>query len=124
MAASRDFQRFPLKNGVAMPLTHPLAVPQAVAPGQSFDVEPFETAHDAWSDADDYLRRILTARVYDVARETALEAAPTLSAHLGHRVWFKREDHQPVFSFKVRGAYNKMASLPADALARGVITAS
>ncbi|AVA35175.1 threonine ammonia-lyase, biosynthetic [Cupriavidus metallidurans] len=107
-----------------MPLTHPLAVPQAVAPGQSFDVEPFETAHDAWSDADDYLRRILTARVYDVARETALEAAPTLSAHLGHRVWFKREDHQPVFSFKVRGAYNKMASLPADALARGVITAS
>ncbi len=124
MAASRDFQRFPLKNGVAMPLTHPLAVPQAVAPGQSFDVEPFETAHDAWSDADDYLRRILTARVYDVARETALEAAPTLSAHLGHRVWFKREDHQPVFSFKVRGAYNKRASLPAAALARGVITAS
>ncbi|KAI3593637.1 Threonine dehydratase biosynthetic [Cupriavidus sp. U2] len=75
-------------------------------------------------DADDYLRRILTARVYDVARETPLDLAPALSARLGHQVWLKREDHQPVFSFKVRGAYNKMASLPAEALARGVITAS
>lgn len=75
-------------------------------------------------DADDYLRRILTARVYDVARETPLDLAPALSARLGHQVWLKREDHQPVFSFKVRGAYNKMANLPGDALARGVITAS
>ncbi len=81
-------------------------------------------ADGALIDADDYLRRILTARVYDVARETALELAGALSARLGHQVWLKREDHQPVFSFKVRGAYNKMANLPADALARGVITAS
>nr|WP_237718234.1 threonine ammonia-lyase, biosynthetic [Cupriavidus sp. BIS7] len=83
---------------------------------------PYETDSDP--DLDDYLRRILTARVYDVARETVLEAAPALSARVGHRVWLKREDHQPVFSFKVRGAYNKMAHLPPDALARGVITAS
>ncbi|SDD86782.1 L-threonine ammonia-lyase [Cupriavidus sp. YR651] len=75
-------------------------------------------------DADGYLKRILTARVYDVARETAMDSAPGLSARLGHRVLFKREDQQPVFSFKVRGAYNKMVNLPAEALARGVITAS
>jgi threonine dehydratase len=72
----------------------------------------------------DYLRRILTARVYDVARETELDFAPNLSRRIGNRVWLKREDLQPVFSFKLRGAYNKMAGLDADALARGVITAS
>ncbi|MEO8079367.1 MAG: threonine ammonia-lyase, biosynthetic [Caldimonas sp.] len=71
-----------------------------------------------------YLQRILTSRVYDVAIETALDDAPALSARLGNRVLFKREDTQPVFSFKLRGAYNKMARLPADALGRGVICAS
>ena len=71
-----------------------------------------------------YLQKILTARVYDVAIETALDAAPALSARLGNRVLFKREDTQPVFSFKLRGAYNKMAHLAPDALARGVICAS
>ncbi len=66
-----------------------------------------------------YLKKILTARVYDVAVETALEPAPALSARLGNRVLFKREDTQPVFSFKLRGAYNKMAHLaPAAARAR------
>ncbi|CAJ7715098.1 threonine dehydratase [Burkholderia pseudomallei] len=72
----------------------------------------------------DYLKKILTARVYDVALETELERARNLSARLGNAVYLKREDNQPVFSFKLRGAYNKMAHIPADALARGVITAS
>ena len=58
------------------------------------------------------VERILRARVYDVARETPLELAPRLSARLGDRVLLKREDLQPVFSFKVRGAYNKIAGLP------------
>ncbi len=73
---------------------------------------------------DGYLQKILTARVYDVAIETALDAAPALSARLDNHVFLKREDTQPVFSFKLRGAYNKMVHLPADALARGVICAS
>ncbi|HEY9445577.1 MAG TPA: pyridoxal-phosphate dependent enzyme, partial [Burkholderiales bacterium] len=72
----------------------------------------------------DYLERILNARVYDVAIESALEDAPILSARLHNRVLLKREDMQPVFSFKLRGAYNKMAHLPKEALRRGVITAS
>jgi threonine dehydratase len=72
----------------------------------------------------DYLERILRARVYDVAVETPLEVAPNLSARLGNRVLLKREDMQPVFSFKCRGAYNKMASLSAAALARGVLASS
>jgi len=66
----------------------------------------------------DYLPRILNSRVYDVAIETPLELAPNLSARLGNRVMLKREDMQPVFSFKLRGAYNKMANLPAQALKR------
>ena len=71
-----------------------------------------------------YLKRILNAKVYDVAEETPLEPAPALSIRLGNRVLVKREDLQPVFSFKLRGAYNKMAHLSADELARGVIAAS
>jgi threonine dehydratase len=51
-----------------------------------------------------YIKKILTARVYDVAEETPLEFAPTLSRRLGNRIWLKREDQQPIFSFKVRGA--------------------
>jgi threonine dehydratase len=72
----------------------------------------------------DYLRRILNARVYDVAIETPLELAPMLSARLGNRLLLKREDMQPVFSFKLRGAYNRMVQLPRATLRRGVITAS
>ena len=71
----------------------------------------------------DYLQKILTAKVYDVAVETALEPAPALSARLGHQVLLKREDTQPVFSFKLRGAYNKMAHLSRAQLRRGVICA-
>ena len=72
----------------------------------------------------DYLEKILTARVYDVAIESPLEQAPSLSARIGNRLLLKREDMQPVFSFKLRGAYNKMVGLPAKALRRGVIAAS
>ena len=72
----------------------------------------------------DYLQRILTARVYDVAVETPLEPAATLSRRLGNTLLLKREDQQPVFSFKLRGAYNKMAHLTAEQLHRGVICAS
>ncbi len=72
----------------------------------------------------DYLRRILTARVYDVAIETPLDPAPDLSARLGNRVLLKREDLQPVFSFKLRGAFNKMSSLTEEERGRGVIAAS
>jgi threonine dehydratase len=74
--------------------------------------------------ADDYLRRILTARVYDVAIESPLELAPRLTARLGNRVLLKREDLQPVFSFKLRGAYNKMVRLTPAERRRGVIAAS
>jgi threonine dehydratase len=72
----------------------------------------------------DYLQRVLKARVYDVAIESPLEAAPRLSQRLGSRVLLKREDLQPVFSFKLRGAYNKIAHLSAATAARGVICAS
>jgi threonine dehydratase len=72
----------------------------------------------------DYLERILKARVYDVAVETPLETATRLSRRLGNRVLMKREDLQPVFSFKLRGAYNKIAHLSSTAVQRGVICAS
>ncbi len=72
----------------------------------------------------DYLKKILTARVYDVAVETPLDLAPALSQRLGNRIYFKREDMQSVFSFKLRGAYNKMAHLTPTQLKHGVICAS
>ena len=70
------------------------------------------------------LHDVLTSRVYDVARETPLEPAPRLSRRLGNEVLLKREDLQPVFSFKLRGAHNKIAHLTAEERARGVIAAS
>ena len=72
----------------------------------------------------DYLKKILTARVYDVATESALEPARSLSQRLHNTVLLKREDQQPVFSFKLRGAYNKMAHLTPAQLKKGVICAS
>ena len=72
----------------------------------------------------DYKSRIENSHVYDVAKKTPLEFQPNISARIGNRVLLKREDMQPVFSFKIRGAYNKMASLPADVLKRGVVCAS
>src|SRR3979411_1186126 len=73
---------------------------------------------------ENYVERILKAKVYDVAIETPLDAAPRLSRRLDNRVLFKREDLQPVFSFKIRGAYNKIAQLSAISAQRGVICAS
>ncbi len=72
----------------------------------------------------DYINRILKARVYDVARETPLDPMPGLSRRVGNTVLLKREDLQPVFSFKLRGAYNKIAGLSPEARAKGVIAAS
>ena len=72
----------------------------------------------------DYLKKILTARVYDVAVESSLEPAKNLGLRLKNTVLLKREDQQPVFSFKLRGAYNKMAHLSPAQLKKGVICAS
>ncbi len=74
--------------------------------------------------SNDYLKRILTSKVYDIAVETPLEPAPQVSARISNTVLLKREDYQPVFSFKLRGAYNKMANLSAAELKRGVLAAS
>ena len=71
-----------------------------------------------------YIKKILQARVYDVAIKTRLDYAAGLSSRFNNHIWIKREDMQPVFSFKIRAAYNKIASLPKVALARGVIAAS
>jgi len=67
----------------------------------------------------DYLQRILKSRVYDVVSESPLELAPALSKRIGNRLLLKREDLHPVFSFKLRGAYNKMALLPRKKLKKG-----
>ena len=71
-----------------------------------------------------YIKRILNARVYDVARETPLEQALLLSKRIGNEAWLKREDLQPVFSFKCRGAFNKLINLSDEARAKGVVAAS
>jgi threonine dehydratase len=94
------------------------------APAWTATAAPAPLSRAAQAIAGDYLRRILTARVYDVAAETALEPARNLSRRLGNQVLLKREDTQPVHSFKLRGAYNKMIHLPREALRRGVICAS
>jgi threonine dehydratase len=106
--------RAPKQPSRSMP---PGATPTSLAPARELTPKGRRTAQD-------YLQRILTARVYDVAKETALDPARGLSRRLGNQVLLKREDQQPVFSFKLRGAYNKMVRLPADVLARGVICAS
>ena len=72
----------------------------------------------------DYLEKILNAQVYDVAEETALDLAPNLSRRMDNKLYLKREDMQPVFSFKLRGAYNKIAKLSPEKRKRGVICAS
>jgi len=71
-----------------------------------------------------YIKRILDARVYDVARETPIDEAVLLSRRFNNQVWLKREDLQPVFSFKLRGAYNKMVRLSEEQRRRGVVAAS
>jgi len=81
-------------------------------------------ASDAFPMLEQYVKKILTSRVYDVAVETPLQAARQLSERLGNTVLLKREDLQPVFSFKIRGAYNKLTLLSDAERARGVVTAS
>lgn len=81
-------------------------------------------SRSATTQPDNYLQRILRARVYDVAVETPLQQAANLSQRLGNHVWLKREDLQPVFSFKLRGAYNRIRQLGPEELHRGVIAAS
>ncbi|MGJ8687107.1 MAG: pyridoxal-phosphate dependent enzyme, partial [Spongiibacteraceae bacterium] len=71
-----------------------------------------------------YIKRILDARVYDVAIESPVDEAPLLSKRLANKVLLKREDLQPVFSFKLRGAYNKMVHLSEEERAKGVVAAS
>ena len=73
---------------------------------------------------DDYLQKILRARVYDVAEETPLERAQNLSKKFKNDIWLKREDLQPVFSFKLRGAFNRMSKLTKEELTNGVIASS
>lgn len=90
---------------------------------QIFEVA-MTTKNDVPFPLTDYLRRIEAAEVYDVAIESPLDFAPNLSTRMGNQIFFKREDQQPVFSFKLRGAYNKMAKLPNESLKRGVVAAS
>ena len=73
---------------------------------------------------DSLIRKILSARVYDVAIESPVHQAPFLSSRLGRTILYKREDLQPVYSFKCRGAYNKMVGIDPAVLAKGVIAAS
>ncbi len=96
------------------------ATPQPAAPANLRPARPARARPDLSA----YLQRILNARVYDVAVETSLEPARNLSRRLGNHVLLKREDQQSVFSFKLRGAYNKMAHLTREQLARGVVCAS
>ncbi|KDD74188.1 hypothetical protein H632_c1502p0, partial [Helicosporidium sp. ATCC 50920] len=123
-------------GATGLPLVH--AEDLQVAPGELSFVDrtsPTHPSDEYHSDAEvedlswrlqpgGYLRQILTAKSYDVAIESPLQPAEKLSAALGASVLLKREDLQPVKSFKLRGAYNRMARLPASALARGVICSS
>ena len=94
------------------------APPPRKAPAPALELPSLTTGGNS------YLQRILNAKVYDVAVETRLTLAKNLSKRLANKVWLKREDEQPVFSFKLRGAYNKMVHLSPEQLAQGVICAS
>jgi threonine dehydratase len=72
----------------------------------------------------DYRKKVETAKVYDVAKKTPLEYAPKLSMRMDNAIWLKREDLQPVFSFKIRGAYNCIVNIPEEVRGKGVICAS
>jgi threonine dehydratase len=90
-----------------------------IGPVTRAEARDTDVAREAW-----YLRAILTADVYDVAVESPLERAPRMSERSGADIYLKREDLQPVFSFKIRGAYNRMKQLSKEELVRGAITAS
>ncbi len=101
----------------------PVATPVAASRAAKAQKPPKKSASKRLTPAD-YLKKILNARVYDVAIESNLEVAKTLSARFKNKILLKREDQQPVFSFKLRGAYNKMAHLTPEQLKKGVICAS
>ena len=107
--------------------SQPVASPSPVVTPTSSSVQPPRHVtverHTELSHSD-YLRMILTAKVYDVAIESPLQLAQSLSARTGHSIYLKREDLQPVFSFKLRGAYNKIASLSAEQRQAGILTCS
>ncbi len=109
----------PASRTAAKPSAKPSASASAQAPAKAKPRAAAKSLKPA-----DYLKKILTARVYDVAVESALEPAKNLSLRLKNTVLLKREDQQPVFSFKLRGAYNKMAHLSQAQLKKGVICAS
>ncbi|KAI9067291.1 threonine ammonia-lyase [Trametes sanguinea] len=95
--------------------------PEPISPGPY----PRLAAHTLLPDGTpDYLRLILTSKVYEILKETPLVYCPNLSARLGNSIWLKREDLQEVFSFKIRGAYNFMASLTEEERWKGVVTCS
>ena len=101
-----------------------IAAPITPAPKPAMTASSARPARKVHLKPADYLKKILTAKVYDVAKETDLDVAPILSKRLKNQVLLKREDQQPVFSFKLRGAYNKMVQLSAAQLHKGVICAS
>jgi len=104
------------------PFTYPTPIiPRPI--GNHDSIESNSTAMGTDS-SPDYLKLILNARVYDVAVETPLQFAKTISAKTGSKIYLKREDMQPVFSFKCRGAYNRMYRLTPEEKARGVIAVS
>ncbi|XP_034913659.1 threonine dehydratase biosynthetic, chloroplastic-like [Populus alba] len=110
---------YPAKKVSANSLQYPSGYLGAV-PERTFNDGDNESIINAM----EYLTNILSSKVYDVANESPLQLAPKLSERLGVNMWLKREDLQPVFSFKVRGAYNMMAKLPKEQLQRGVICSS
>eukprot|EP00741_Cyanophora_paradoxa_P010163 tig00020510_g9838.t1 len=117
--------RAPLTDLASSPNGVAAATPSAARPG----INPWYEPEGAQSEEtkkmlEDYLLRILRAKVYDVAIESPLELAPTLSARSGNRIMLKREDMQQVFSFKLRGAFNKMANLTEVERAVGIVACS
>ncbi len=108
----------------AAPLLPEIPMPARSAPAARPARQRGKPARSKALSLGDYLKKILTARVYDVAVETPLELAKSLSLRIANQVFLKREDSQQVFSFKLRGAYNKMAHLTPEQLRRGVICAS
>lgn len=94
------------------------------APHLQTSVDPSSLPHEDSSNEPDYLQMIMTSRVYDVVKQTALQRAENLSAKLNADIYLKREDLNSVFSFKIRGAYNRIAHLSEEEKAAGVIACS
>ncbi|MCE3049873.1 Threonine dehydratase biosynthetic, chloroplastic [Datura stramonium] len=106
------------------PLALPVASPSSLRCEPGYLIPNYPVGGNGGESGFQYLVDILGTRVYDVARESPLQLAPKLSQKLGVNVWLKREDLQPVFSFKLRGAYNMMANLSEEQQKRGVICSS